>query len=240
MVSEVSGESDVLAVLFDLDDTLFDHTGAQNHVIVEVARGFPEVFGDLDDIVLVSAFRRADRAAVELFYSGMPLDEVRLERSRLFLDELGVEEDIGSEITEGYIRAYVTAYYPIENAERVVRSLLGKYKLGIVSNGSAEMQMFKLESLNVLEHLECTLFSEEFGIRKPDPGIFLAAAEELGVAPAQCLFVGNSYRDDVVGAKKVGMRTCWFNRHGEPVPSEVTYHDHQISNLLELLDILEL
>jgi putative hydrolase of the HAD superfamily len=236
MGSEVS---QIEAVLFDLDDTLFDHTRAQNEVIVKVAGDYLELFGGIDDDALVAAFRKADDVAVDIFYTGVPLDEVRLERSRLLLANLGIGEDISDGITEKYIRAYVRAYYPIENAERVVQSLVGKYKLGIVSNGSREMQRFKLESLNILDHLDCMFFSEGFGIRKPDPEIFLAAADELGVAPAECLFVGNSYRDDVEGAKKVGMLTCWFNRHRKPDPAEV-YHDYQVTNLDELLGILDI
>ena len=234
----VSMKSNINAILFDLDDTLFDHTKAQNDVILRVTKNYPELFGNIDDRTILDVFRKADIIAVGEFDSGVPLDVVRLGRSKRFLGSLGIKADICEEITKKYIRSYSTVILPIEGAEKVIRSLHGKYKLGIVTNGSPEIQMYKLDSLNILKYLECKIYSEGVGASKPDPEIFLAATNKLDIAPARCLFVGNSYRDDVIGAKNVGMYTCWFNRHKEPVPTKETHHDYKISTLDELLDIL--
>ena len=229
---------DVTAILFDLDDTLFDHTRAQHDVMLRITKNYPELFGNIDDGTMLDAFRKADLIAVEEFDSGIPLNVVRLGRSKRFLDLLGIKADISEEITKKYLRSYKTVILPIEGAEKVIRALHGKYKLGIVTNGSPEIQIYKLKTLKIMKYLECKIYSEGFGASKPDPEIFLAAANTLDIAPARCLFVGNSYRDDVIGAKNVGMYTCWFNRHEEPVPSKETHHDYQISTLDELLDIL--
>jgi HAD superfamily hydrolase (TIGR01549 family) len=234
----VGTKSDITAILFDLDDTLFDHTKAQNDVILRITKVHPELFGNIGDDKIIDAFHKADRMAIEEFNAGVALDVVRSDRSKRFLNFLGINEGFGETINERYIQSYRNAYYPMENAVTIIQRLHGRYKLGIVSNGSSEMQMFKLESLNISDSLDCKIFSEGVGIRKPDPEIFLAAAKALKLTPADCLFVGNSYKDDVIGAKNAGMHTCWFNRNKEPVPSKAVYHDIQISRLEELLGLL--
>ncbi len=48
--------------------------------------------------------------------------------------------------------------------------------------------------------------SAEVGLEKPDPRIFHAATERLGMAPGDCAYVGDIYEIDVVGAERAGMR----------------------------------
>jgi putative hydrolase of the HAD superfamily len=57
------------------------------------------------------------------------------------------------------------------------------------------------------------VFSDDVGVRKPDPAIFMHACGALGVEPAAVLFVGDNLVTDVQGAANVGMQTAqalWF------------------------------
>ena len=95
--------------------------------------------------------------------------------------------------------------------------------------------MKKLNVLELTEYFDKFIFSEEVGSRKPDKEIFLHALEKVDKNGESCLYVGNSFRTDIKGAKKVGMKTCWLNRQGkqkEDVP------DLEIKELSELLEIL--
>jgi putative hydrolase of the HAD superfamily len=85
---------------------------------------------------------------------------------------------------------------------------------------------------------ECIVLSEELGIRKPDPAIFWHAAELLDVAPGDCLYIGDSYDNDVVGAKRSGMHVCWFNPAGEAASGEVK-PDLEIRTLEEILRLCD-
>lgn len=81
------------------------------------------------------------------------------------------------------------------------------------------------------------LISEEQTVRKPEAAIFLRAAEKLGVAPAECLFVGDNPQADIGGAYQVGMKTVW--RQGDlawPVGLALT-PDYTIDALVQLLTI---
>jgi putative hydrolase of the HAD superfamily len=57
---------------------------------------------------------------------------------------------------------------------------------------------------------DAVLCSERCGALKPDPCSFEALAAALGLPPEKILYVGNSYRYDVLGARRIGMRTAWI------------------------------
>ncbi|MEC8989819.1 MAG: HAD-IA family hydrolase, partial [Candidatus Latescibacterota bacterium] len=92
----------------------------------------------------------------------------------------------------------------------------------------------KLETLGLHDAFACILLSEEFGARKPDPSIFLEGCRQLQVEPARCLYVGDSYRNDVVGAAAAGMPCCWFNAISDPVTgsAKATIEIDRLSDLL--------
>jgi putative hydrolase of the HAD superfamily len=51
-------------------------------------------------------------------------------------------------------------------------------------------------------------------LRKPDPRIYRVALDELGVEPAEALFVGDGANDELAGAERVGMRAVLIHRRG--------------------------
>jgi FMN phosphatase YigB (HAD superfamily) len=66
--------------------------------------------------------------------------------------------------------------------------------------------------------VDAVVLSCEVGVRKPDPRFFAAVAEALGVEPGEAMFVGDSMRDDVLGAAAAGMPAClatWYRRDPE-------------------------
>jgi putative hydrolase of the HAD superfamily len=97
-------------------------------------------------------------------------------------------------------------------------------RLGIVTNGETEFQLKNIHALGLPELVDTILISEQERIKKPEPDIFLRAAERLGTTPSRCLFVGDHPVNDIDGAKRVGMRTAWFG--------------HDIRTLSELLHLV--
>jgi putative hydrolase of the HAD superfamily len=74
----------------------------------------------------------------------------------------------------------------------------------VISDCTHELPEF-LPSLPVAPLLDATIYSVRLGICKPDPQIYLAACAELGVAPAECLYVGDGGSHELTGAEAVGM-----------------------------------
>jgi len=234
----VNIKEELKAVLFDIDDTLFDRKNAVKKVIRRIIKKLPDLFSGIPQEKIFKAFHEADQMILEDFNKGESGDVVRDKRSRRFLKTLGLDEDFSDRITTMYISAYPDVSTPVQEAKEVVERLAEKYSLGVISNAFPDIQYHKLEGIGVRNLFQLILLSEEVGIRKPQGAIFQKAAELLNVQPYECLFVGDSYDTDIVGAKKAGMKACWFNSDGKKVPDEDIKPDFEITALSELLSIL--
>jgi HAD superfamily hydrolase (TIGR01549 family) len=84
-------------------------------------------------------------------------------------------------------------------------------RLGLVSNGQRDLERF-------VEHhaieVDVSVGSAAFGRMKPHPSIFLAALTALGVEPEDAAMVGDSYEDDIEGARGLGMTAFLLDREG--------------------------
>jgi putative hydrolase of the HAD superfamily len=77
-------------------------------------------------------------------------------------------------------------------------------RLGVVSNSDGRAEQ-ALAAAGLREYFDVVIDSSIFGTEKPDPAIFQAALDALGVAPEDALYVGDLYEVDVVGARAAGM-----------------------------------
>jgi len=84
------------------------------------------------------------------------------------------------------------------------------------------------------------VISEELGVEKPDPAMFLTASELLDLAPDRLAMVGNNYLRDVVGAHRVGMTAVWFHWNDRyPAPLATPAADYVATDAATLRDILD-
>lgn len=84
-------------------------------------------------------------------------------------------------------------------------------KVGLVSNASSAAEPL-FERLGLPPFFDRAVFSFRVGAVKPDPRIYLAACAELGVAPGDCLFVGDGNACELDGAKALGMEAVRIER----------------------------
>jgi putative hydrolase of the HAD superfamily len=102
------------------------------------------------------------------------------------------------------------------------------FKMGLLSDFPPET---KLENLGIAGCWDAVLCSEHCGAIKPHPRSFQDLAAALNTAPEHILYVGNSYRYDVIGAKRAGMRTALIRsplnlRRPSPAP-DFAFHDYR-------------
>ena len=108
---------------------------------------------------------------------------------------------------------------PIAGMFELVRDLAREdVPLAIVSNSEGRLAELVGE-LGLDDAFSIVIDSGRFGVTKPDPRIFLHAAERLGVAPPDVVHVGDSYEADVAGAIGAGMRAVWFDGQGSEIPA---------------------
>jgi HAD superfamily hydrolase (TIGR01549 family) len=228
----------ITAVIFDVDDTLFDRELAQNKALEMLVDRFPQVLGGFTKERLKISWQESDRIAMTDFEASATSTKLRDTRSKEFIRFLGIQEDLADAFTQAYLRDYPSINTPVPGAADLLKDLSLKYKLGVISNSLPDVQYRKLETLGFRNMFSCIVLSEELGIRKPDPRIFRHAAYLLQVPTSNCLYVGNSFKADIIGAKTAGMQACWY-KHDNSIQIETNIRaDFEINKLEELEEIL--
>jgi putative hydrolase of the HAD superfamily len=84
-------------------------------------------------------------------------------------------------------------------------------RAGVISNWDPSARSI-LQACGLLDKFETVVISSEVGVSKPHERIFRIALERAGIEPEDCLYVGDNYYDDAVGAEAVGMKALVVNR----------------------------
>lgn len=206
----------IRAVLFDLDDTLWP--------IVPVIRRAEQ---------LLHAWLEQHVPAVTRQWS---IESLRERRMRLMSENPAYQIDLWAlrhaGLTEAFIatgadhrlvdhamdifqaaRNEVTLFDDVlPGLQRLQRTM----QLGSISNGFAD-----LDAIGLAPQFAVSLSAHGFGRAKPDPAIFLAACDALGVRPSEAVYAGDDLQLDVVAAQNAGMRGVWINRFGRALPDGI-------------------
>lgn len=119
----------------------------------------------------------------------------------------------------------------------VVSELKKNYKVAILSNGQSEFQRKKISHVEIADLFDEIIVTSEIGINKPNKEIFEIMADRLGVLPKECLFVGDVFSTDILGALRAKMVPVWILEDTER-PHKY-YKGYRIEKLPQLFDILE-
>ena len=208
------------AVLFDLDDTLFDHRRSARAALQEVHRAHA---ADLD----FPAFERQhgiylEEMHLEVLAGRIALDDARRERFRRVFLALGVTlaAPAVDAVASAYRAGYMTARRALHGAAALLTALRPHARIVIVTNNLLDEQQDKLEYCGLAPMVDALVASEDVGVSKPDPEIFRIALERAGVAADRAVMVGDSWANDIAGASRAGIRAVWFNPEHTPRPAE--------------------
>lgn len=108
-----------------------------------------------------------------------------------------------------------------------------RLRLGVVSNANGTIRKL-LARLGLAKYFEVIVNSFEEKIEKPDPQIFQAALDRMGVSASETAYVGDLYNVDVVGARKAGLYPILFDPLGLYADKRVT----RVKSLREIVDHL--
>lgn len=154
------------------------------------------------------------------------------------LAAVGVHDDaLAQAMADAYVEAQRRGHPTVEGAGEVVRSLRGRCRLALLTNGPSDIQRRKLASTGLEDCFDAVVVSGELGIGKPDPRAFLHAADAVGLPPSEVVMVGDSWERDVAGAVGAGMSAVWLSA-GRPAPhaAGVAVVEH-IRDLGSVLDV---
>ncbi len=221
----------IRAVIFDLDNTLIDFMHLKNEAVRAAADAMVDAGLDrtVDDVV----------AGIDAVY-----DEKGIEYQQVFDDFLlRTQGKIDWKVLASGVLAYRRAreahlvLYPHALATLVALAKRG-LRLAVVSDAPRREAWLRLVALGLHHLFDAVVTFEDTGRRKPDPAPFLRALEELGIAPAEALMVGDWPERDMVGAGRLGIRTV-FARYGNVFEGCESCADVEIDDIRELLGIVE-
>jgi putative hydrolase of the HAD superfamily len=232
------------AIFFDLHDTLVDTRKSYRESLKEMLDLFLGRWSEVDDTKienvldpLLKALKRYPRQ--HYVKKGMSIQEYRHLRIKNVLEPIGipVTREFSETLLQQWNRHYldVSVLYP--SVKNTLSALHRQIPIVIVSNGNAEVVHQRIKQLDLDKWAPNTrVFTPTDGVRKPNPSIFHQVLKEMGVAPGECLFVGNSWKKDVKGALNVGMKAVWFNPHRKKKPEGVfCYEIHSFDELIPLV-----
>jgi putative hydrolase of the HAD superfamily len=202
-----------------------------------------------DDRVYAEAWRRALREAGARFqdadfdqeYAACRRDQNRSFRARLAERFLGPEADIAE------LERVASKYwdYPPSALHADARSCLEEltaagYRLGIIANQPSQVRN-AMERDDLVRFFEVWGVSDDLGLQKPDPGLFVHALHLAGVEPGRAVMVGDRLDYDVRPAARAGMRTVWVLRGeapNDPTPEQLEEAGASVRDLTELPGVL--
>jgi putative hydrolase of the HAD superfamily len=213
------GASKVRGVLFDLDDTLFDHRRSARAALTAVHTAFASE-ADFAEFERRHA-HYLEEMHLEVLAGRATLEDARRERFRRVFAALGVTLDPADvyRAAETYRLGYSSARRAIEGAVDLLADLRSSVAIAIVTNNLLGEQQDKLRVCGLTQYVDTLVASEDVGTSKPDPEIFRIALERLGVRADEAVMVGDSWANDIEGARAAGIRAVWFNRYGHEQPS---------------------
>jgi putative hydrolase of the HAD superfamily len=208
------------AVLFDLDDTLFDHRGCSRSALKSVQASHERLAAMPFDLLEQAHSRFLEQLHQEVMVGRLPIDDARRERFRRLYGAAGVEADdaLVQAAATAYRDTYMSARRAVEGAVALLPLVKARARVGIVSNNLLAEQQEKLRQCGLDPFVDALVVSEAVGISKPAPEIFFVALERLGCRANEAVMIGDSWAADVVGARAAGIRPIWFNPQGVPQP----------------------
>ncbi|MFE4059452.1 HAD family hydrolase [Streptomyces sp. NPDC059096] len=208
----------IRAVLWDIDDTLFDYTsadraGMQRHLAAEGMA----VPGETVDQALARWREITDAqwlrfAAGETDFLGQRRDRVRAFVGTGVSDGTGLSDAETDAWFDRYIAHYETAWSLFPDSLAALDLLAADYRQAVLSNSSIINQDRKLRVLGVRDHFEAVLCAAELGVSKPDAAAFHAACDALALEPGEVAYVGNEPDIDAGGATAAGLTGVWLDR----------------------------
>lgn len=226
------------AVVWDVDDTLFDYTaadraGMRGHLVAE---GLLERFGTPEDAL--ARWREITDAQWARFAAGeVTFEDQRRDRVRVFLGA-GMTDAEADAWFLRYVGHYEAAWSVFPDVLPALDALAASHRHAVLSNSSIHVQDRKLRTLGLYDRFEAVLCAAELGVSKPQAEAFLAACEALGLPPERVAYVGDHPEIDGRGAAEAGLLSVWIDRGGASATAVEAAGRHRIASLAELPALL--
>ena len=226
----------IKAIIFDVDDTLYDLSGPFKEAFREL---YLEEELDLEGAFLASR-RYSDSVYAQSLSGEMSMEDMYIYRFQNAFRDYG--KDMDAQEALHFQEVYEKCQHRIhmtEAMQEVLKELSDKMTLGVITNGPSGHQWDKIRALEATRWIPAdhVFISGEHGVAKPERRIFELVQEKLGLQPQEFCYVGDSYENDIEGAKGAGWNAIWYNHrnHRAAGSAEPDYLVRSEPELIELL-----
>ncbi|HYI15878.1 MAG TPA: HAD family hydrolase [Thermomicrobiales bacterium] len=212
------------AVLFDWDDTL---CGAEPHRFVYAQQVAARLGVDLTMPEVYQAFVRAGDSTLVSWQTN----------PYLLPEALGIDPQRHEEFSALFRERDMIKRFTLFDDVLAIVGGLGERDLrtGILSNNDDVARL--MAELDIHHHFEVIVSPQTFGVGKPEPEIFLRTMELLDLPPERAIYVGDSYDNDVIGARAAGLTPVLIDRFLINLDSHDT--EHRVETLHDLAALLD-
>lgn len=205
----------IKAMIFDLDDTLYDYGPLHNEAIKDLAEYASKRYS-IEKERFCSAWDMA-REETKRTQGNTAASHDRMLYCQKTLEKLGLPPAEGTlelyDIYWGHILDHMVLR---KGAVELLEACRDRgVKVGICSDLTAHIQHRKLKALGIASKIDCIVTSEEAGVEKPDPKIFQIILKKLDCTPGEVLYLGDDLIRDVHGAEACGIPVIWMQRGGQ-------------------------
>lgn len=233
----------IRAVLWDVDDTLFDYSRCDRAAALDHLRaeGLLSCFASPEEAF--GQWQDAMRTQHHRFLAGeLNFTEHRRARAKQVLGALGrqVSDAEADQWFGRYVARYEEAWRLFPDAVPALDALAGDFRQGVLSNSYAANQDRKLRRLGIRDRFEVLVCAAELGCAKPAPEAFDAACMALSLEPDEVVYVGDLLDVDATAATAAGLTGVWVDRTGAPPPGlpEGVFRVVSLEELPELIGSL--
>jgi putative hydrolase of the HAD superfamily len=210
------------AVLFDLDDTLFDH----KHSRLKGLEALQKKYQKLSAVPIEELEEEHERLLGAANYCTVPSGNLIMADSTttgisklcaMYGVTLSIEDERNA--VDLYTNEYLKNRQPVPGSIELLETLMNYAKLGVIANGQLEQEMEKLTACKIDKLLDYFIISETGCYKKPSKQLFEIALQKVDVTPSNAVYVGDSWNCDILPAVSVGMKAVWLNRYGQENPN---------------------
>lgn len=216
------------AILFDLDDTLFDFHRSERESLEQTLKSL----GIIPSTEMIEYYSRVNDSQWKLLEKGkITREQVLVRRFEIFFEGIGKKGMDPVETWHRYEHNLSRNWYYIDGAEALLSELCRDYELYIVSNGTATVQDGRIASSGIAKYFKDIFISQKIGCNKPDKRFFDLCLEKTnGLKKENALLIGDSLSSDIQGGKNAGIATLWYNPHNEKADGNII-PDYEVTSL---------
>lgn len=200
-------------LIFDLDNTLIDRQRAFTEMLFlkfsELESDKETVKQMVDDVLIWDNFGAVER-------------KVSLGN---WADKYGYSQELALSIGEEWSKNSGTVAYLYPDVRETLTTLKEKYTIAILTNGNASSQRRKMQTIDIYDLLDYSLVSGECEFKKPQKEIFDLVLNDLNISANEAIYIGDTYKIDVLGSRNAGLKPIYVDRKNESHNDVFTIHE---------------